>query len=489
MISSSSFANEKSNKPSAATPSTEDTFAIDAGRDLFFSGMDPETAIGILKEPLGSLAASDDRFIAAERLKFFPSNDTTQALIKFVDSFDTENLDQDCLEDRVSRRKAVESLGRHGGEYFPDQVLELLQKTLNDPDPYMAEVSVWALGQLKLSTASYSHLLAIIAEQTLPREDVNQRVVVQTLLKAKYEPALPAIRQLTDSKNMSLRSAALSAVAVLGKDPDIMKPVIDILQYDNLNIRRAAIEDVTLARYTPALQAVLHCPNSIVLRARAARALLDTRKEAGEWANGELTEDVSIMIDKLIWDHPNDIDLLGIRKETKKARNMEKNVRQLYKNDFISPYVASKTLAEDYRGEKDGLAGAAVLNSYNELKYFDYFAAYHIYKTIGWLRYEPGYKLLLENAENLPPRFFNHQAGAATALAELGNKNAIPVLHKVARESNIWELRYACLIAVERLGDNGVLRRELIDDVDWLLSARAKCSLDFSHLRSEFERS
>lgn len=487
MLSSSSFADEKSNKPSVATPSTEDTFAIDAGRDLFFSAMNPETAIAILDEPLGSLSARDDRFIAAERLKFFPSVDSTQALIRFVDSFDTENLDQYCIEDRVSRRKAVESLGRHGGEYLPEKVLQLLEKTLKDPDAYMVEVSVWTLGQLKLGNVESSDLLAIVTEQTLPRGDVNQRVIVQTLLKAKYKPALPAIRKLINSEDMPLRSAALSAVAVLEKNPDVMQPVIDILQDDNLNVRRAAIEDVTLARYTPALPAVVHCPNSIVLRARAARVLLDTRKKAGEWKDGKLSEDVSIMIDKLIWDHPNDIDLLGIKKETKKARNMERNIRQLYKNDFISPYVASRTLAEDYREEKGGLAGAAVLNSYNELKYFDYFAAYHVYKTIGWLQYQPGYDLLLENAENLPPRFFNHQAGAATALAELGNKNAIPILQKIARESNIWELRYACLIAVERLGDDRVLRKELMDDVDWLLSARAKCLLDFSHLRNEFE--
>eukprot|EP00171_Calliarthron_tuberculosum_P018290 IDg18290t1 len=69
------------------TESTAKTFAVDAGRDLFFTGMDETMAIDILQKPLGSLPSPDDRYIAAERLKFFVTEASARALMEFVHRF------------------------------------------------------------------------------------------------------------------------------------------------------------------------------------------------------------------------------------------------------------------------------------------------------------------------------------------------------------------------------------------------------------------
>lgn len=467
------------------SPSTEDVFAIDAGRDLFFNEMDESLAIQILDTPFGQLKDVEDRFIAAERLKFFPSEQSAKTIMKFVRRFDTP-LSNYVLEDRVARRKAVESLGRHKGAYLKEEVVEFLTESLQDSDSYLIETAVWSLGEIGVTRED--HVLERVM-QVLENDEVQKRVVVQALLRARYFPALPRLRNLINSEDVGVASASRAAVATMSGDGDeVMKPVVSVLQSLNLNERRSAIEDITLSKYVPAIKQVAVCPNSLVLRTRTIRILLESRKESQNSDDEAFDEDTAKMVDRLIWDHPNDLDLLGMKKETRKSRNLEKNIRQLYKNDALYAYLASKTLAEDHRDSETNEAGDRVLQSYEDLKYFDYFGAYHVYKTLGWLRYKPGFNLLMENAASLPPRFFNHKTGAITALAEIGDRNALPVIHKIADETAIWELKYACLIAAERLDDENQLRNRMRNDTDWIIRARCALHSDFSHLRNSFPK-
>lgn len=436
--------------------------------------MDESLAISLLSEPLGTLAAREDRFIAAERLKFFPSTASARAILAFVRAFD--GASGTILEDNVARRKAVETLGRYKGAVLQDEVLALLEGLLRDDEPLMVEVAVWALGESGLGDCGANVLEAVAG--VLERNDVSRRTVVQALMRARYTPALDRIRALVDDADAPTSSAAATAVCVLSGERSGMDAVLAVLRSDSLTARRAALEDITLAKEVGALAKVVVTPNSLVLRARTVRVLLE---EAGVEAFHKYLLDV----DRLIWDHPCDLDLLGMVKDTKKARDMGRNVRQLYKNDAIYPYLAAKTLGEDFRGQE--VAGEAVLKSFDEQPYFDYFGAYHVFKTLGWLKCLAATEMLLDNAENLPPRFFNHQAGAITALAEIGVERGNEIFEKIVEKTRVWEVKYACLIAAERLGSDGGRLRELLkDDVDWVVRARARSEIDFSHLRSGF---
>lgn len=465
--------------------STEEVFAIDAGRDLFFSGMDEKMAIHILETPLGQLKNVEDRFIAAERLKFFPSEQSARALMLFVHQFDCSCLLNYTLEDRVARRKAIESLGRQKGAFLKQEVMNFLAECLQDCDANLVEATVWSLGEIGITA---EHEMLDRVTQVLDNDHVQKRVVVQTLLRAGYAPSLPRLRKLINSEDIALACASRAAVSTMTGDDDLMKPVVSVLQSSNLNERRSAIEDITLAKYTPALKQIAICPNSLVLRARTVRVLLDSKRESAMDGEEILDIDSAKLVDRLIWDHPGDLDLLGMRKETRKSREVDRNIRQLFKNDALYSYLACKTLAEDYREPESSNTGARVLQTYKDLKYFDYFGAYHVYKTLGWLRFEGAYDLLLENASALPPRFFNHKAGAITALAELGNVNALSVIEEVAQNSTIWELKYACLIAAERLGVGDRVRNVLSYDMDWLIQKRSRMNLNFNHLNNSFPK-
>ncbi|KAA8492125.1 putative phycocyanin operon protein Y [Porphyridium purpureum] len=462
--------------------STEQTFAESAGRDLYFQGMDEALAQKVLLAPAHELDDASERYIAAERLKFFPSEASTRALIKCVTSLPIQ-----CLDDRVARRKAVETLGRYAGRFCRDEVLIVLRGCLRDDDPYTVEVAVWAISQIGAGASDEAESvhpvhaeLAALLEQSGLEQQVNQRVVIQALLRLGASSAVDKIRPLIESIDGATASAAMLAVREFSGESDFMHRFMDLLRSDDLNTRRAAIEDVTLSAYAPALETVAKLPNSLVLRSRAVRKILDAQRDKGQLGGEELDADTACLLDQLIWDHPETIDLLGLRNETKKSRALDRNVDRLYKNDARQAYLAQLTIALEHNNDA---AAQSVLASYEALPYFDYFAAYHVFKTLGWLKAASAESMLLEQFRTLPPRFFNHQIGAGLALASIGSRDALPDILAIGSSTRIWELKYACLIAAELLDDGGKLREQLSHDSDWLIRARARSNSDLSRLR------
>ncbi len=432
--------------------------------------MDESIAISLLRKPLGTLDDSSDRFIAVERLKFYNTVESTRALLDFIRLFDSASIPPKLpVEEHAARRKAVESLGRLGGAHLTAEVRDLLESLLNDTDYNTVENAVWALSQLPgtLTDASIGALCNLLSTPNKP-----YRAILQTLTAARATVAVDAIRAF-EPQDEAAMSAAAAALAVLVEDYDALKVVPPLLKARDVNIRRAAIIDLTAARHPPTLPAVACSPISLVLRLRAARGLIP---------DNEVDEATALILDRVVWDHPHDIDLLNIVRDTPRARAVPRNIRALYRNDALDAYVACRTLAEDAANT----AGEEVLKNYTERAYFDYFGAYHAFKTLGWLRYSPATETLTKAAAELPPRFFNHRMGAITALANLGDSAALDVIMEAAMEAKqLWQVKYACLVATERLGDTR-LREKLQDDDDWLVRARARLEVDFSHLRSEF---
>ena len=77
-----------------------------------------------------------------------------------------------------------------------------------------------------------------------------------------------------------------------------------------------------------------------------------------------------------------------------------------------------------------------------------------------------------EGLYNKEPQFQKSRAAAAIALGELGDRRAIPELKK-ALETRVWDLKYAALMALEKLDDLSG-HTIALNDTDWLIAARAK---------------
>ena len=403
-------------------------------------------AIELLDTPCDKLAEDESRYVAASHLINFATEASIDALIRAIAN------DAPELDNRIVRRKSVETLGKLQAK----QGLPAIRTCLSESDCYTVENAVWAIGEIGTEDPE---ILAEIAE-ILDREGQNHRVIIHTLVKLNYLPALDRIRAFTDSTDEATASAAISAVCRFTGDYTQMQRVMEFLFHPNRNARRACIQDLIDTNYYPAIPEIAKCPVSIVFRLRAIRLLADSGIEQGkiEFA------DIRSSLEQTLLDRPQDLELIH---EYDLPPTLEFLIRQLYETDFGLCYLATQTILDDFAQ----LAPAALLATYQAEAYNDYGAHYHVMKLFGWLKYLPGYDLLVEALNNREPQFQKSRAAAALALGELGDKRAIPLLI-ASLDTKIWDLKYAILMALAKLDDTS--GRELAaNDEDWLIRARA----------------
>lgn len=424
--------------------------AMDSRFSSFFNLTETQ-AIAILDTPPDQLKEEDSRYIAAAHLVNFQTEPSIQALIRAVQQTDS------TLENRIVRRKAVETLGRLAAK----QALRILSRYLNDEDCYTVENAAWAIGEI----GTQDPVLLEAVAQVLSKPGQTYRVVMHTLAKLNYRPALERIRPFVNDVDLPTASGAITAVCQLSGDYSQMHQVVAMLHSTNVLARRLSIQDLIDAQYYDAIPQIARCPVSLVFRLRGLRMLA----EMGIPKGATTFESVQPYLEQTLRDHPSSLDLVH-RFETTPA--LPVLIRQLYETDFGRCYLATQTILEHYPQE----APAALFETYAEEAYNDYGAHFHVIKLFGWLKHAPAYDLLIEALHNQQPQFQKSRAAAAIALAELGNSSAIPNL-KACLETKIWDLKYAALMALETFHDLST-HNTLTQDSDWLVAAKAKSTLN-----------
>jgi bilin biosynthesis protein len=407
-----------------------------------------DEAIAILDTPQDRIGEDDSRYIAASHLVNFNSDRSIDSLMRAVMTVDP------TLDNRIVRRKSVETLGK----LQATRSLPVIRTCLADEDCYTVENAVWAIGEIGTED---SDILEEIA-RLLQKSGQIYRVIIHTLAKSGYTEAVDRILPFTTNEDKPTASAAIAAICRLTGDYSRMGEVEAFLQDPSPNARRACIQDLMDARYYPAIPTLSRCPVSVVFRLRALRLLAN----AGVPENKISFAQIQPSLELALRDRPDDLDLVH---EYDRPPTLDFSIRELYDTDFGRCYLASKTLIENYAQE----APTALLRTYTEEAHIDYGAHYHVMKLLGWLKYAPAYDLLIASLHNREPQFQKSRMAAAIALGELGDRRAIPDLQK-SLESPIWELKYAVLMALERLGDSSG-REIAADDLDWLIRAKATC--------------
>ena len=232
-----------------------------------------------------------------------------------------------------------------------------------------------------------------------------------------------------------------------------------LLQHPNVFARRLSIQDLIDAKYYQAIPNIARCPVSLVFRLRAIRMLADigVREAAISFA------EIQPYLEQTLRDHPNDLDLVHGYDQPPTLSFL---VQELYETDFGRCYLATKTILEQH----SDTAPAALLAAYAEEASNDYGAHFHVVKLFGWLKHAPAYDLLIEALHNPQPQFQKSRTAAAIALGELGDSQAIPELKK-SLQTKIWDLKYATLMALEKLGDTST--HEIApNEQDWLIRAK-----------------
>ncbi len=268
------------------------------------------------------------------------------------------------------------------------------------------------------------------------------------------------IEKFVVAEDEPIRSAAIAAVCRLTGDYRRISQVVAFLGAKSVNARRASIQDLIDTQYYDAIPQIARCPVSLVFRLRGIRLLAEAGIKEGSIAFA----DVEPYLDSVIRDHPHDLDLVH---EYDQKPSLDFVINELYHTDFGRCYLASKTLLELYPEE----APAALLKTWEKEAHNDYGAHYHVVKLYGWLRYAPAYDLLVEALQNTMPQFQKSRAAAAIALGNLGDKRAISLL-KEGLNSKIFDLKYACMLALRELGES-IGKENAVSDSDWLIRAKA----------------
>jgi bilin biosynthesis protein len=409
-----------------------------------------EQAIALLDTPQDQISEDDSRYIAASHLVNFPTERSISALIRAVQQTDP------TMENRIVRRKSVETLGRLQAV----QALPVIHVCLSDDDCYTVENAVWAIGEI----GTQDPVILENVAQLLDKPGQTYRVIIHTLTKLNYEPALERIRRFTDNPDLPTASAAITAICRFTGDYSQMDKVVGMLQHSNVLARRLSIQDLIDSRYYDAIPSIARCPVSLVFRLRGIRMLAESGIPAGT-----ITFDtIQPYLEQSLRDHPNDLDLVHTYDHPPALPFL---IRELYETDFGRCYLASKTILEHHAET----APDALFATYAEEANNDYGAHFHVMKLFGWLKHAPAYDLLIEALHNKQPQFQKSRAAAAIALAELGDPGAIPDL-KTCLETKIWDLKYAVLMALEKLGDTSGYA-QAAQDSDWVIAAKASTTL------------
>ncbi|MGB3405481.1 MAG: HEAT repeat domain-containing protein [Microcoleaceae cyanobacterium] len=405
-----------------------------------------DEAIALLDTPLDQLEQEDSRYVAASHLVNFPTASSVNALMRAIEQ------NHPSMDNQIVRRKSVETLGR----LKATSALPIIRCCLKEEDCYLVENAVWSIGEIGTTDAE---ILEDVA-QLLDKPQQTHRVIIHTLTYLNYQPAVDRIRPFMENPDPIIASAAITAVYLLSGDKTMMPQVVAMLQHPNVLARRLSIQDLVNARYYDAIADIARCPVSIVFRLRGIRLLA----MAGIEAEAITFDTIQPHLDQTIRDHPQDLNLVH---HYDTVPPLPQLIQSLYETDFGRCYLACQTLLQHYSEE----VPAALFDTYNKEAYRDYGAHFHVMKLFGWLKHAPAYDVLQKNLNHPQPQFQKSRAACAIALGELGETRAIPAL-KACLDTKIWDLKYAALIALEKLGDTSA--HDIVqDDSDILLRLRA----------------
>ncbi|WP_017651073.1 HEAT repeat domain-containing protein [Fortiea contorta] len=405
-----------------------------------------DQAIALLDTPQNQLSEDDSRYIAASHLVNFPTAQSINALMRAVQQTDSS------LDNRIVRRKSVETLGRLQAEV----ALPVIRACLVDEDCYTVENAVWAIGEIGTQDPD---ILEDIAK-LLDKPGQTYRVIIHTLTKFNYQAAIPQIQKFVNDTDPPTASAAIAGVCRLTGDYSQMQKVVAMLQHTNVLGRRLSIQDLMDARYYDAIPHIARCPVSLVFRLRGIRTLAEAGIAAGKLDFATIQPH----LEQTLYDRPQDLNLVH---SYDRLPTLPVLIQGLYETDFGRCYLATKTILESY----PDAAPEALFATYAAEAHNDYGAHFHVMKLFGWLKHAPAYDLLIEALNNKEPQFQKSRAAAAIALGEIGDSQAIPQL-KACLETKIWDLKYAAFMALEKLGDISGYE-QAAQDSDWLIREKA----------------
>ena len=392
--------------------------------DTLFSGMSEETARATLLSKPSELDNPGLKYLAATRLGACTSAESLELLLEAG-----ANRSDDLYE-RITRRKALDALGRRKN---PKALPVLLDALRDDDEPTVVNAadSIARIG-IPLDVSGQAALI-----QALQGPDNQRRAVIQAFTRLGMADRDQAIDRCRQDINPLVAGAAHAHGVRVEGNADGLPPLIHQLQDDNPGRRRAAVIDLGDAGRVEALAPLIRCPVSMPLRAKSGFQMAAT-------ADGSIEPSAVNLLEQLLQDDPRSLDLDGLP-PTEAAEDAIRD--GLQHRDEARQYAAAKALMTLPRQAQLGLIDGlrARLGS-------DYGVHYLLASCTGLLRLHERSDLVREALAETAPQYAKSRVAAAWSCLRLGLSDQRSALQELS-QSNPWQpLRWSCERVLAQLG-------------------------------------
>lgn len=384
--------------------------------DTLFSGMSEEVAMATLRSDPAELKNPGEKYLAATRLGACSSAASLERLIE------AGGNSSDNLYERITRRKALEALGRRKNP----QALPVLIQALESEDEPAVVNAADAIARIG-APLEQSGITALI--RALAGPDNQRRAVIQAFTRLGLSDQTGAIARCRQDSNPLVGGAAHAhAVKVCG-DREGLNPLIKQLHDENPGRRRAAVIDLGDAGRLEALPALIRCPVSMPLRAKSAFQMAMT-------ADGSLPPEATPLLEQLLQDDPRQLDLKGVPPSAPDPQAIRDGLQH---RDEARQYAAANTLMT--------LPRAQQLQQIDQLRDdlgSDYGVHYLLASCTGLLDLRERSDLVRDALAETAPQYAKSRIAAAWSCVRLELHDQVPTLVELGR-ANPWQpLRWSC---------------------------------------------
>ena len=391
--------------------------------DTLFSGMSEEVAMATLRTDPAELKNPGEKYLAATRLGACSSEASLQRLIE------AGSNTSDNLYERITRRKALEALGRRKS---PQALPVLIQALQSEDEPAVVNAAD-ALARIG-SPLEPGDITALI--RALDGPDNQRRAIVQAFTRLEVSDQAGAIATCRNDSNPLVAGAANAHAVRVGGDPEGLIPLVQQLRDENPGRRRAAVIDLGDAGRMEALASLIRCPVSMPLRAKSAFQM-------ATHVDGSLHSEATPLLEQLLQDDPRLLDLEGVPPTAREAQAIRDGLQH---RDEARQYAAANALMDLPRQQQ--------LQQIDQLRNSlgsDYGVHYLLASCTGLLDLHERSDLVRDALAEAAPQYAKSRIAAAWSCVRLNLHDQLEPLRELGR-SNPWQpLRWSCERAAKSL--------------------------------------
>lgn len=398
--------------------------------DSLFGWLDEQEAIQVLHRDKSDLPDPALQYVAATRLGAASSPESLNALLAAA------AWRGHGINERLTRRKALEALGRRPDPRSLARVVEALNSS--DAGAVVSAANslcrLWAAGQ----TMDPDQLTEALVD-ALHGPGTQQRAVIQCLTRLELRGAKDAVKGCINHPDRLLDGAARACLVRHGGMGMLLEPVLKRLQDPEAGQRRTAVIDLGLAAQPEHLAAVVRTPVSMPLRALTAFPL--ARRAL---ANGRSPEPVAALLDELCHDDPRRLQRIG---QPQPMDNTPAGwIQLLLQRDENCQYAAAAGILHQSRASQ-----SVILEHLHGHHGSDYGGHYMLMRLVGMGGHQGRSAWLQQGLEQTAPQYQKSRIAAAVAMGELALTAQQGSLQRLQDPSHGEQLRWASALGLALL--------------------------------------